>query len=112
TQVSSTEVNQRTRLLPTLQKDSRTAVGKNARTGPEQRVGDLLLTTLWFGLLAGWLEMGLVLAQKVVNPHVSVSTLRTNRHLVWMIPVSDLLIFSVVGLSIALLARFRWGLAR
>jgi arylsulfatase A-like enzyme len=47
-----------------------------------------------------------------VNPHVSVSTLRTNRHLVLMIPVSDLLIFSVVGLSIALLARFRWGLAR
>jgi arylsulfatase A-like enzyme len=79
---------------------------------PRQGPSALLRMTLWFGLLAGWLELGLLLAQGAVNPRVSVATLRTNRHFVWMIPVSDLLIFSVVGLSIALLATYRRALAR
>lgn len=65
------------------------------------------LATLWFGLLAGWLELAVVTAQAAVKPHVSVETLRTNRHLVWMVLVSDVLIFSAVGLAIALLATLR-----
>ncbi|MGC8644102.1 MAG: sulfatase-like hydrolase/transferase, partial [Isosphaeraceae bacterium] len=67
---------------------------------------------LWFGLVAGWLDLGLVLAQRALHPHVSASILRTNQHFVWMVPVSEVLIFTVVGLAIALLATFRCGLAR
>jgi arylsulfatase A-like enzyme len=80
-------------------------------TRSQRRVNKPFLTTVWFGMVAGWLEVTLVLAQRAGNPHVSVDSLRTNQHFVWMIPVSDVLIFSVVGLSIALLARFRPGLA-
>jgi arylsulfatase A-like enzyme len=80
--------------------------------GPQLGAGDLFLRTLWFGLLAGWLELGLVLATWAVNPHVSMDRLRTNQHFVWMIPVADALLFGVVALAIALLARFRAGPAR
>ena len=106
------QVRQRGQMMPIVRKGFHPAVGENTGPGSQRRAGGLFLTTLWFGLLAGWLELGLVLAQRAINPHVSIDTLRTNRHFVWMIPVSDVLIFGVVGLSIALLARFRPGLAR
>ncbi len=95
-----------------FRKESLPAVGGEDGLGSRRGGRALFLTTLWFGLLAGWLELGLVLAWRAINPHVSIDALRKNRHLVWMVPVSDVLIFSVVGLSIALLARFRRGLAR
>ncbi len=95
-----------------VRKELHPAVGDKVVHRSQQGAGALFQTTLWFGLLAGWLELGLVLAQRAVNPHVSIESLRTNRHFVWMVPVSDVLIFSVVGLSIALLARFRRGIAQ
>jgi arylsulfatase A-like enzyme len=98
--------------MPTVQKESHPDVGEVARPGSQQGASALFMMTLWFGLLAGWLELGLVLAQRAVNPHISIDALRTNQHFVWMIPVSHVLIFGVVGLSIALLARFRREFAR
>ena len=93
-------------------RDIHPAVGESA--GPGARLGsrELFVLIVWFGLLAGWLELAVVLAERAVNPHISIDTLRTNRHFVWMIPVSDVLIFGIVGLSIALLARFRRKLAQ
>ena len=88
------------------------ALSDQVEPGSRQAVCAPLLTTLWFGFLAGWLELGLVLARGAIDPHVSQNLIRTNRHFAWMIPVSHVLIFSVVGLSVALLARFRPGLAR
>jgi arylsulfatase A-like enzyme len=90
----------------------RPAAGEVGEPGTRQETIGPFLTTLWVGLLAGWLELGLVLAQRAVNPHVSIDTLRTNRHSVWMIPVSNVLIFGAVGLSIAVLAKFHRGCAR
>ncbi len=81
---------------------------EKVETGSQPSSGGLFLMTLWFGLVAGWLELGLVLAQWAVNPHVSMDRLRTNWHFVWMVPMADVLIFGVVGLLIALLARIRW----
>ena len=97
----------KTRSQGTSGSDLHPAVAENA--GPRSIRGPrgLFLMTLWFGLLAGWLELGLVLALRAVNPHVSLDMLRTNRHFVWMIPVSDALIFGGVGLLIASLARSR-----
>jgi arylsulfatase A-like enzyme len=97
--------------MPMVRKGFHPAVGKKAGPGTQQRAGGLFLTTLWFGLLAGWLELGLVLAQRAINPHIPLDALRTNRHFVWMVPVSDVLIFGIVGLAIALLAKLRPGLA-
>lgn len=72
----------------------------------------LFRTTLWFGLLAGGLEIALVLVQRAVYPHVSPDMIRANRHIAWMIPASDALIFGVVGLVIAAIALIHKGLAR
>src|SRR4051794_3345757 len=88
-----------------------TAGADETGSGSQRGVNRIFLTTLWFGLVAGWLELGLVLVEGAVRPRASFDTLRTNRHLVWMVPVSDVLIFSVVGLLIALLARFQQRLA-
>ncbi len=80
-------------------------------SGPNGETVGLFQRTFWFGLLAGWLELGLVRTQRVVNPHLPMDALRINRHFAWMIPVSDVLIFVVVGLLIAILGRFQRGLA-
>ena len=71
----------------------------------------VFFTFLLLGLFAGWLELGLVLVSRTVNPHISIDALRTNRHFLWMVPVADVLIFGVIGVAIALLSRFRPGLA-
>src|SRR3954467_4475915 len=94
-----------------MREEARPDAVERAGPGSQPRVCGLFLTTLWFGLFAGWLELGLVLAQRAVNPHVSMNALRTNWHFVWMIPASDTLIFGVVGLALALLAGARPGLA-
>jgi arylsulfatase A-like enzyme len=97
--------------MATPWKESYPAVGEKDYAGWQVGAGGLFLTTLWFGLLTGWLELALVLAQRALHPHLSAHTLRINRHFVWMVPVSDALIFSIVGLSIALLGRARRGIA-
>jgi arylsulfatase A-like enzyme len=95
-----------------IPKESRPAASEDVGPASRPGAGGLFLTTLWFGLLAGWLELGVVLAQRAINPHVSMNSLRTNWHFAWMIPAADALIFGVVGLAVALLARFHRGFAR
>ena len=51
-----------------------------------------------------------MLTQRIVNPHISIDALRTNRHFVWMIPVADVVIFSVVGLALSCSRGFDLGL--
>src|SRR5262249_52813191 len=65
-----------------------------------------------FGLVAGYLELGLVLTQRTLDPRISMASLRTNRHFLWMIPISDELLFAAVGLLVVLLARFGPSRAR
>ena len=72
----------------------------------------LFLSAAGCGLVAGWLELGLVLALRAVDPRVSMDSLRTNRHFVWMIPVAGMALFAAVGVAVALWARFRPGAAR
>lgn len=56
------------------------------------------------GLVVGWLELGLLLALRWVDPRVSMNSLRTNRHFVWMTPLGDLALFAALGLLLAALA--------
>ncbi|MEJ7637614.1 MAG: hypothetical protein WKF75_06380, partial [Singulisphaera sp.] len=74
---------------------------------PETRPGPLALlgTAAWFGLIAGPLELGLVLARDRIAQEVTPASLQASRHALWMIPVSDLLIFGACGLLLALAAR-------
>src|SRR3954447_21477758 len=63
----------------------------------------------WFGLSAGLLELLLVVAQRELIARISLESLRTNRHFLWMIPAADLAIFAVCGVVLARLARLRPG---
>ncbi len=65
-----------------------------------------------FGLFSGWLELALVLARRAIDPRIPMSALRTNRHFPWMIPASNVLLFSAVGLLVALLAMRRPALGK
>ncbi len=66
-----------------------------------------LATALWFGAVTGLLELAQVLLHKRIFDTLTQESLRRNRHYVWMIPASNLLIFACLGLLIALAARFR-----
>ena len=72
-----------------------------ARPGPLALLG----TSVWFGLIAGPLELGLVLVRDRITDEVTPASLQTSRHALWMIPVSSLLIFAACGLLLALAAR-------
>src|ERR1700720_4197979 len=71
-----------------------------------ERVADLLIRAVWFGLLTGFAEASLVAAQKFVlrrfEPQALVSFVFLlqgfNPRVVWMTPLADLLLFSMVGL--------------
>ena len=71
----------------------------------------VFLTMCWFGLAAGLLELALVVAQQGLIARISLESLRTNRHFLWMIPAADLAIFAVCGVVLARLARRRPGSA-
>jgi arylsulfatase A-like enzyme len=86
-------------------------LGKNAGDGSPKGSAALFLIAFWFGIVAGWLELGLILVQGALYPHVTMEMIRTNCHAVWMIPVSDILILGVVGLTLALVACIRRDLA-
>lgn len=81
------------------------ASAQDGEAAPEPGPWSVVLSTLWFGLVAGWLELAVVLAQRAYHPYVAMDTLRTNRHYAWMIPVSDALLFGIVGIPIAGFAR-------
>ena len=66
-----------------------------------------LALALWFGAATGLIELALVLLHQGIFNTLTIETLRRNRHYVWMIPASNLLIFACLGLLIALAARLR-----
>jgi arylsulfatase A-like enzyme len=71
----------------------------------------VFLMMSWFGLVAGLVELGVVVAQRVLIARISLDSLRTNQHFAWMIPTANLLIFSLCGLVFALVGKRRPGLA-
>lgn len=71
----------------------------------------LMANALVFGLVAGGLELALVLAQDALSPKITMDSLRTNLHFMWMIPLANVTIFGVCGLLFGWLARSRPELA-
>ena len=65
------------------------------------------LMAVWFGLVAGLGEVAVLGVQDLIDPVVTVDSIRTNRHYAWMIPLADLAIFAGFGLGLALVA-IRW----
>lgn len=73
------------------------------RPGPRT----LIEGAAWFGLVAGWLELAGLQLQRIIDPRIWMDSLRTNDHFVWMMPLSNMLLFTAVGLVLAILARNR-----
>jgi arylsulfatase A-like enzyme len=65
------------------------------------------VNALVFGLVAGFLELLLVLTQDALVRKITMDSLRTNLHSIWMIPVAETAIFGTCGLLFAWLARRR-----
>jgi arylsulfatase A-like enzyme len=65
----------------------------------------VMVLSIWSGLVAGLLELGVMLAQDAYHHTVTVDFIRTNRHFLWMIPVSNLIIFGAIGLLLGVFAR-------
>jgi arylsulfatase A-like enzyme len=66
------------------------------------------LLGVWFGLLAGFVEVVYTLRVKLVGDHWFVGL---GRDFIWIIPLITLVGFTLPGLAFALLARFRPGWA-
>ncbi len=67
-------------------------------------IGSILTVAVWFGLLSGITEAGIILVRKFVLDESMV----LNWHFPWMAPVASVLILSLVGACAVPLARWRW----
>lgn len=66
----------------------------------------LAALAVWAGMATGLIELGLTLALKpFYDP--SPGFFRGSRHILWMIPAVNLLVFTAAGLGLAALARWR-----
>lgn len=79
---------------------TRVEAQSNTRLGPI----DTWLASVWFGMAAGLLETAIGLWSRNWLNRVTLVSLRMNRHSLWMIPITDLLIFAIIGIPFALLA--------
>jgi arylsulfatase A-like enzyme len=84
---------------------------------PERLAGsiDLAIWAVGFGLVAGLLELAVLLAQRAISGTVTQDSLNLSHHFRWMVPAANLAIFAVLGLVLApvvrLLPRFGSRLA-
>lgn len=78
-------------------------IGMRERSMSSVPMASLLLLAAWFGLLTGFGEVSLLAAKKLFLQQF----IRFGPHVIWMAPLSDLLLFIVPGLVLSLIA-WRW----
>jgi arylsulfatase A-like enzyme len=78
---------------------------------PAQPSRGILAMALWLGVVIGLVELGMLLVEKQNNHVASLGALRLNRHYLWMVPVSHLVIFACFGLAWELIRWFKPELA-
>ena len=64
---------------------------------------DVLVVSAWCGLAGGLLEVGTRVAYKILPSHRMYSM---SRHFIWVGPLSNLLLFTGIGLFLALATKF------
>jgi arylsulfatase A-like enzyme len=87
---------------------------EGARPPHAQRVQaglSVVASAAWFGLLTGFLELGILVIWHRLAIATVLGALQMNRHFAWMIPVAHLAVFLTCGLPVAILAAFRPALA-
>jgi len=81
------------------------ALESSAGLEPVRRLGplDVLALSAWCGLAAGWLEVGTrVLLKSIISTN---RMYLMSRQFVWLVPLSDLLLFFVAGLILAVATK-------
>jgi hypothetical protein len=68
----------------------------------------ILLLALWLGLIAGFLDLGLVIVRRRIDGEFY----RLGGHFVWIIPACVAALMLVPGTMLALVARLRRGAVR
>jgi hypothetical protein len=69
---------------------------------------DVLALAIWCGLAAGCLEVG---TRALAKHFVAINRLNMmSQHFVWVVPITNLLLFGVVGIGLALATKFVPGL--
>jgi arylsulfatase A-like enzyme len=61
--------------------------------------------SIWFGVVTGLLELGLVYARNHASGWSSLGSLQISRHFPWMIPLANLVLFLCLGLVLVVLGR-------
>jgi arylsulfatase A-like enzyme len=82
---------------------------QSARTARARSVAGLgiwLLWAAWFGVITGFLELGVLLLRNYQTGGVALGKLQMNRHFTWMVPVSNGMIFLAAGLALGVLGFF------
>ena len=67
---------------------------------PPLRPGECIATAVWFGLITGFFEV----LHQGCRKYLAGTMIRHTEHILWMAPLSHLLVFSVVGAALAVLA--------
>src|SRR3954451_23256077 len=91
------------------------------RLGPEDRgrlhagatplsSGSALLLSAWFGLIGGYLDLGMIFLKRDVF-HATLYY-EQGRHFRWIMPVASLAVMLIPGVAVAVLNRVRPGLIR
>jgi arylsulfatase A-like enzyme len=68
--------------------------------------GTSLLWAVWFGIICGFVELGVLLLRNYQTGGVALGKLQMNRHFTWMVPVSNGMIFLAAGLALGTLGSF------
>ena len=86
----------------------RSATESRQRTRQSQQSATLphpMVVAIWYGLVTGLLELGLVYARNHIVGFSTLSALQISRHFPWMIPLANLVLFLAWGLVVVLLGR-------
>src|SRR5215469_16466333 len=76
------------------------APGRNSSAGRQVGALDVLVMSAWAGLAGGLLEVGAKVLSRSMEP--THRLYMRSRHFVWLTPLSMLLLFTVMGLLLAL----------
>jgi arylsulfatase A-like enzyme len=88
-----------------LERSARASFPSPERSRPVGTLPPLMVVAIWFGLVSGLLELGLVYARNHLVGWSTLSSLQISRHFPWMIPVANLALFLAWGLLVAVLGR-------
>ena len=86
----------------------RSATESRQRTRQSQQSATLphpMVVAIWYGLVTGLLELGLVYVRNHIVGFSTLSALQVSRHFPWMIPLANLVLFLAWGLVVVLLGR-------